>query len=77
MLKLALQGVPVTTIGFLKEAPCVCVHGFNVYHKKWLTLISNHHLDCSNMYIGYCSNLVDTLVICFVSFSKKKKGVVV
>ncbi|KAG2399183.1 Protein MICRORCHIDIA 6 [Vigna angularis] len=30
----------VTTIGFLKEAPQVNIHGFNVYHKNRLILLS-------------------------------------
>ncbi|RDX71182.1 Protein MICRORCHIDIA 6, partial [Mucuna pruriens] len=30
----------VTTIGFLKEAPQVNIHGFNVYHKNRLILVS-------------------------------------
>ncbi|KAI7725957.1 hypothetical protein M8C21_000920 [Ambrosia artemisiifolia] len=33
-----LEGSVVTTIGFLKEAPHVNVHGFNVYHKNRLIL---------------------------------------
>lgn len=31
----------VTTIGFLKEAPDVNIHGFNVYHKNRLILVSS------------------------------------
>ncbi|KAG7023121.1 Protein MICRORCHIDIA 6, partial [Cucurbita argyrosperma subsp. argyrosperma] len=33
-----VEGVVVTTIGFLKEAPHVNIHGFNVYHKNRLIL---------------------------------------
>ncbi|XP_058004605.1 protein MICRORCHIDIA 6 isoform X2 [Hevea brasiliensis] len=33
-----VEGQVITTIGFLKEAPHVCVHGFNVYHKNRLIL---------------------------------------
>uniref|UniRef100_A0A2P2K6Q7 MORC family CW-type zinc finger protein 3 isoform X2 n=1 Tax=Rhizophora mucronata TaxID=61149 RepID=A0A2P2K6Q7_RHIMU len=33
-----IEGQVVTTIGFLKEAPHVGVHGFNVYHKNRLIL---------------------------------------
>ncbi|RVW53009.1 hypothetical protein CK203_072753 [Vitis vinifera] len=33
-----MQGTVVTTIGFLKEAPQVNIHGFNVYHKNRLIL---------------------------------------
>ncbi|KAK1427655.1 hypothetical protein QVD17_16347 [Tagetes erecta] len=33
-----LEGSVVTTIGFIKEAPLVNVHGFNVYHKNRLIL---------------------------------------
>ncbi|XP_038879002.1 protein MICRORCHIDIA 6-like isoform X1 [Benincasa hispida] len=33
-----VEGVVVTTIGFLKEAPDVNIHGFNVYHKNRLIL---------------------------------------
>ncbi|KAJ0950667.1 putative histidine kinase/HSP90-like ATPase, morc, S5 domain 2 [Helianthus annuus] len=33
-----LEGSVVTTIGFLKEAPHINVHGFNVYHKNRLIL---------------------------------------
>lgn len=36
---LTMQGQVITTIGFLKEAPHVCVHGFNVYHKNRLILV--------------------------------------
>ncbi|KAK4264356.1 hypothetical protein QN277_025548 [Acacia crassicarpa] len=32
------EGTIVTTIGFLKEAPQVSIHGFNVYHKNRLIL---------------------------------------
>ncbi|XP_047259337.1 protein MICRORCHIDIA 6 isoform X3 [Capsicum annuum] len=32
------EGSVITTIGFLKEAPVVNVHGFNVYHKNRLIL---------------------------------------
>ncbi|WOK91834.1 protein MICRORCHIDIA 6-like isoform X1 [Canna indica] len=32
------EGEVVTTIGFLKEAPFVNVHGFNIYHRKRLIL---------------------------------------
>ncbi|KAL8225968.1 hypothetical protein R6Q57_018525 [Mikania cordata] len=33
-----VEGSVVTTIGFIKEAPIVNVHGFNVYHKNRLIL---------------------------------------
>ncbi|KAI4303845.1 hypothetical protein MLD38_039434 [Melastoma candidum] len=33
-----VEGQVVTTIGFLKEAPNVSIHGFNVYHKNRLIL---------------------------------------
>ncbi|KAJ9568275.1 hypothetical protein OSB04_004241 [Centaurea solstitialis] len=33
-----VEGAVVTTIGFLKEAPNVNVHGFNIYHKNRLIL---------------------------------------
>ncbi|KAK9054535.1 hypothetical protein SSX86_025613 [Deinandra increscens subsp. villosa] len=33
-----VEGQVVTTIGFDKEAPNVCVHGFNIYHKNRLIL---------------------------------------
>ncbi|XP_015580189.1 protein MICRORCHIDIA 6 isoform X1 [Ricinus communis] len=33
-----VEGQVITTIGFLKEAPHVNVHGFNVYHKNRLIL---------------------------------------
>ncbi|KAI7725956.1 hypothetical protein M8C21_000919, partial [Ambrosia artemisiifolia] len=32
------EGPVITTIGFLKEAPHVKVHGFNIYHKRRLIL---------------------------------------
>nr|XP_043637700.1 protein MICRORCHIDIA 6-like [Erigeron canadensis]XP_043637701.1 protein MICRORCHIDIA 6-like [Erigeron canadensis] len=32
------EGEVVTTIGFLKEAPVVNIHGFNIYHKRRLIL---------------------------------------
>ncbi|GFZ03900.1 histidine kinase-, DNA gyrase B-, and HSP90-like ATPase family protein [Actinidia rufa] len=34
-----VEGTVVTTIGFVKEAPHVNIHGFNVYHKNRLILI--------------------------------------
>ncbi|KAJ8753618.1 hypothetical protein K2173_022859 [Erythroxylum novogranatense] len=34
----SLEAQVVTTIGFLKEAPHISVHGFNVYHKNRLIL---------------------------------------
>ncbi|KAF3437007.1 hypothetical protein FNV43_RR19760 [Rhamnella rubrinervis] len=33
-----VEGKVVTTIGFVKEAPVVCIHGFNVYYKNRLIL---------------------------------------
>ncbi|KAK9669468.1 hypothetical protein RND81_13G132500 [Saponaria officinalis] len=33
-----IEGEVITTIGFLKEAPDVNIHGFNVYHKNRLIL---------------------------------------
>ncbi|GER43077.1 histidine kinase [Striga asiatica] len=33
-----VEGSVLTTIGFLKEAPAVNIHGFNVYHKNRLIL---------------------------------------
>lgn len=39
-LSVNLQGQVVTTIGFLKEAPHVDVHGFNVYYKNRLILVT-------------------------------------
>lgn len=33
------QAGVVTTIGFLKDAPRVNIHGFNVYHKNRLILV--------------------------------------
>lgn len=41
---LIIQGELLTTIGFLKEAPQVTVHGFNIYHKNRLILVSIHKL---------------------------------
>ncbi|KAK4394726.1 protein MICRORCHIDIA 6, partial [Sesamum angolense] len=37
-LHYSLRGSVITTIGFLKEAPAVNIHGFNVYHKNRLIL---------------------------------------
>ncbi|XP_073284138.1 protein MICRORCHIDIA 6-like isoform X2 [Primulina huaijiensis] len=37
-LRCSLRGQVVTTVGFLKEAPNVNIHGFNVYHKNRLIL---------------------------------------
>ncbi|XP_062116233.1 protein MICRORCHIDIA 6-like [Humulus lupulus] len=34
----AVEGQIITTIGFLKEAPNVNIHGFNIYHKNRLIL---------------------------------------
>ncbi|GMH31455.1 hypothetical protein Nepgr_033298 [Nepenthes gracilis] len=44
-----VEGQVVTTIGFLKEAPRVNIHGFNVYHKNRLILPFWH-------VISYCDN---------------------
>ena len=30
----------MTTIGFLKEAPHVSIHGFSIYHKNRLVLVT-------------------------------------
>ena len=38
---LTVQGEVLTTIGFLKEAPQISFHGFNVYHKNRLILVSS------------------------------------
>ncbi|KAK4479353.1 hypothetical protein RD792_014865 [Penstemon davidsonii] len=38
-----VEGSVVTTIGFLKEAPAVNIHGFNVYHKNRLILVINFY----------------------------------
>ncbi|GER56810.1 histidine kinase [Striga asiatica] len=35
-----VEGSVITTIGFLKEAPAVNIHGFNVYHKNRLILVT-------------------------------------
>lgn len=32
----SIEGIFVTTIGFLKDAPCVNIHGFNLYYKNRL-----------------------------------------
>ncbi|XP_075505007.1 protein MICRORCHIDIA 6-like isoform X2 [Primulina tabacum] len=37
-LRCSLRGQVVTTVGFLKEAPNVNIHGFNVYHKNRLIM---------------------------------------
>ncbi|OIV98199.1 hypothetical protein TanjilG_28712 [Lupinus angustifolius] len=37
-----VQATIVTTIGFLKEAPHVNIHGFNVYHKNRLILVVSY-----------------------------------
>lgn len=44
-LNLVIQGQVVTTIGFLKDAPQVYVHGFNVYHKNRLILVTFFQLQ--------------------------------
>lgn len=36
----SVQVSVITTIGFLKEAPHVNIHGFNVYHKNRLILVT-------------------------------------
>ncbi|KAK3033057.1 hypothetical protein RJ639_035683 [Escallonia herrerae] len=33
------EAAVVTTIGFLKEAPHVNIHGFNIYHRNRLILV--------------------------------------
>lgn len=45
-----LEGTVITTIGFLKDAPHISIHGFNVYHKNRLILpfwqvVSYSHRD--------------------------------
>ncbi|KAL3824856.1 hypothetical protein ACJIZ3_020885 [Penstemon smallii] len=43
-----VEGSVVTTIGFLKEAPAVNIHGFNVYHKNRLILPYYKVINSSN-----------------------------
>ncbi|GAA0147738.1 hypothetical protein LIER_07365 [Lithospermum erythrorhizon] len=43
-----VEGSVVTTIGFLKEAPLVNIHGFNVYHKNRLVLPFWHVVSYSD-----------------------------
>ncbi|KAL3529476.1 hypothetical protein ACH5RR_008798 [Cinchona calisaya] len=43
-----IEGTVVTTIGFLKEAPLVNIHGFNVYHKNRLILPFWHVVNYSD-----------------------------
>ncbi|GAB2269824.1 hypothetical protein Dimus_004742 [Dionaea muscipula] len=43
-----VEGQVVTTIGFLKEAPQVNIHGFNVYHKNRLILPFWHVVSYSD-----------------------------
>lgn len=45
---LTVQGEVLTTIGFLKEAPQISFHGFNVYHKNRLILVSSWLLKKCN-----------------------------
>ncbi|CAK9137579.1 unnamed protein product [Ilex paraguariensis] len=44
----SVEGTVVTTIGFLKEAPHVNIHGFNVYHKNRLILPFWHVVSYSD-----------------------------
>lgn len=46
---LTMQGTVVTTIGFLKEAPQVNIHGFNVYHKNRLILVNIFYVIYFNL----------------------------
>lgn len=43
-----VEGSVITTIGFLKEAPHVDIHGFNVYHKNRLILPFWHVVNYSD-----------------------------
>ncbi|XP_057459527.1 protein MICRORCHIDIA 6-like isoform X3 [Actinidia eriantha] len=43
-----VEGTVVTTIGFVKEAPHVNIHGFNVYHKNRLILPFWHAVSLSD-----------------------------
>ncbi|XP_073299503.1 protein MICRORCHIDIA 6-like isoform X2 [Primulina huaijiensis] len=43
-----VEGQVVTTVGFLKEAPNVNIHGFNVYHKNRLILPFWHVVSYSS-----------------------------
>lgn len=45
------QGDIMTTIGFLKEAPDVNIHGFNVYHKNRLILVCFLKEDFLHLYV--------------------------
>ncbi|XP_071902158.1 protein MICRORCHIDIA 6-like isoform X2 [Coffea arabica] len=47
-LRFSLRGTVVTAIGFLKEAPLVNIHGFNVYHKNRLILPFWHVVSYSD-----------------------------
>ncbi|CAK7325067.1 unnamed protein product [Dovyalis caffra] len=51
------EGEVLTTIGFLKEAPHVTVHGFNVYHKNRLILASVFKLK------GFTFALSDVIIL--------------
>lgn len=67
LFALTVQEIFVT-IGFVKEAPLLNIHGFNVYHKHRLILVSIT-LECSNMsswrQLFFKLWLINELVNCF------------
>lgn len=48
-----IQTAVITTIGFLKEAPDVNVHGFNIYYRNRLILVSPFIHYVGNLVYGY------------------------
>ncbi|KAL3529472.1 hypothetical protein ACH5RR_008794 [Cinchona calisaya] len=64
------EAMVVTTIGFLKEAPHVNIHGFNVYHKNRLILPFWHVVSFSS---SRCRGVVGVLEANFVEPTHNKQ----
>ncbi|KAI8016871.1 Protein MICRORCHIDIA 6 [Camellia lanceoleosa] len=65
-----VEGSVITTIGFLKEAPHVNVHGFNVYHKNRLILPFWHIVSYNDK---RCRGVVGVLEANFIEPTHNKQ----
>ncbi|URE24952.1 Histidine kinase-, DNA gyrase B-, and HSP90-like ATPase, partial [Musa troglodytarum] len=66
-----IEGEVITTIGFLKEAPLVNVHGFNIYHKNRL-ILPFCQVACTSG--SRCRGVVGVLEANFIKPTHDKQG---
>lgn len=57
-----VQGTIITTIGFLKEAPLVSIHGFNVYHKNRLVLV----IEFSELFLFITLHIITVQIFFYI-----------